>query len=154
MIDISIIVFLVSLVAIIVMFVAQYRRLKATGQLGMDFPSKDLSYESFQSFSKKLGTLWLTIIHTVAIILSKLWARLTHYLASGFNKAAKKIEHQIIKTEKRNGAGGRSGRSVFLTTVKAYKHEIKKLKGRVEEEKPRPRDESGLAKSSEKNRIE
>lgn len=142
MFDISIIIFLVSLVSIIGMFFIQYRKLKKSGELEKDFPQKDLSYESFRNFSIKLKRLWLIFIHSAAILFSKIWARITHKLAFWFNKFTKKIEERIIKSEKSDSK--EINQSVFITTIKAYKHEIKKLKGRVEPDKPKPRKEQSL----------
>lgn len=147
MIDVSIIIFTISLIAIIAMFISQYKRLKKAGELEKEFPPKDLSYESFQSFTIRLKKFWLALAHSIAIIISKLWARLTHYLSHTFNKTMSKIEERIIKSEKKNNSGESQSQSVFLTTIKTYKHEIKKLKGRVEEEAPRPREDKGLDKT-------
>ncbi len=154
MFSIPIIIFVASLIAIIWMFATQYKRLKTTGQLERDFAVKDLSYESFQSFNARLWSFWLLFIHSAAIVISKFWARITHTLARAFNNAARKIEERIIKSEKKSGTVGRPEQSVFLTTIKAYKHEIKKLKGEAFEEKPRPREEAVLDKAPEKNRME
>jgi len=154
MLDISIILFIASLIGIIVLFSVRYWQLKSSNGLNEEFPAKDLSYESFRKFSIKLKRLWLVSTHTIAIIVSKSWARLTHYLASSANKLGNKIEEQIIKTEK-NGSSPNKKHSIFLTTVKAYKHEIKKLKGRIEPDKPKMRVENKrLDKSTEKNKIE
>lgn len=137
MIDISILIFLAALIALVAIFFVKWRRLGDSE--GEEYPSKDLSYENFQKLQKQARYLWLTVIHGGAIIVSKTWARITHFISGVFHKGAKRIEREIMKHEK-NGAGeGRQ--SVFLTTVKTYKHEIKKLKGRVEEELPRPRME-------------
>lgn len=147
MLDISIIIFSISLIATIAMFVSQYKKLKKNGELEKEFPVKDLSYESFQSFSIRLKKFWTVFIHSVAIIISKIWARITHYLSQTFKKGMSKIEERIIKGEKKNNINNENrSQSVFLTTIKTYKHEIKKLKGRAEEEAPRPREDKALDK--------
>lgn len=158
MFQISIIIFVLTLIAIIVMMVMQYNRLKKRGELMKEFSSKDLSYESFVSLNKKLQTLWLILIHTTAIVLTKIWARITHFVSSMFHKGISKVEQQIIKREKERGIGDEVPQSVFLTTIKTYKNEIKKLKKKAEEELPRPRTMQGpkplVDNSEETNRIE
>ncbi len=144
MIHISIIIFAATLIAIIVMMVKQYSKLSASGELDKDFSSKDLSYENFVTLNKKLATLWLIFIHTTAIVLTKLWARLTHFISSIFHKGVNHVERQIIKREKARSQDGEGvPQSVFLTTIKTYKNEIKKLKRKAEEELPRPRTMQG-----------
>lgn len=156
MIDISIIIFVASLITIIVMFVFQYKKLKSKGELDKNFPPRELSYESFRNFTIRLKNLWLIFIHSSAILISRVWARITHKLSFWFNKITKKIEEQIIKSEKIN-QNKDLNQSVFITTIKAYKTEIKKLKGRVEPDKPKPRIEQktkALDNLPEKNKIE
>jgi hypothetical protein len=138
MFDISIIIFLLALLGIAAMFLSQSKKLKR-GELGSAFASKDLSYENFKILNEKTKVLWLQFIHAAAIILSKLWARLTHHIVSWFHRGVKRVEDQLIKHEKKHGTDDITKKSVFLTTIKTYKSEIKKLKGKVEEELPRPR---------------
>lgn len=135
MIDISILIFLAALIALVAIFFVKWRRLGDRER--EEYPSKDLSYENLQKLQKQARYLWLAVIHGGAIIVSKTWARITHFISGVFHKGAKRIEREIMKHEKNGTSEGRQ--SVFLTTVKTYKHEIKKLKGRVEEELPRPR---------------
>lgn len=137
--DISIIIFFAALIAITAMFVAQARRLKRGEIEEASFSSKDLSYENFHSMNDRVKKLWLRAIHALAIIASKIWARITHSVTLAFHKGVKRVEHQLIKHEQKNGAADMTDRSVFLTTIKTYKKEIKKLQGKVEEELPRPR---------------
>ncbi len=151
MFDISIIIFAASLIGIIILFVVQ------AGRIGdEEYASKDLSYENFHKLRKRIFEFWQLIIHSLAIILSKSWARVTHFVWGIFHKGAKHIDNQLMKHEKRK-SDGEVKQSVFITTVKAYKHEIKKLKGRVEDEKPRARNEvenAGVDLSPEDNKIE
>lgn len=140
MIDISIIIFLLALLGIAAMFISQRGKLRRDANLQNAAYSKDLSYENFKILNNKARKAWLEFIHTTAIILSKLWARITHYIASIFHKGVRRVEEQLIKHEKKAAANGEEiPQSVFLTTIKTYKKEIKKLKGKVEEELPRPR---------------
>lgn len=133
MFDISIIIFVVSLLAIVILFAVQ------AGRIGdREYPSKDLSYDNFHKLRARIYEFLQFVIHSLAIILSKLWARVTHFISSIFLKGVKHIDKQLQKHEKRS-AEGVVKQSVFITTVKAYKHELKKLKGTVEEELPRPR---------------
>ncbi len=139
MIDVSVIIFILSLLGITWMFVSQAKKLKR-GVVSEDaFSSKDLSYENLKIINDKIKMMWLRFIHVVAIVISKSWARLTHHTVSWFHKGIRRVENQLIKHEKKNGGDGIGQKSVFLTTIKAYKSEIKKLKGKVEEELPRPR---------------
>ncbi len=151
MFDISIIIFALALIAIIVMFISQYRKLKRNGTLHNDFPSKDFSYENFELLNTKMRRLWLTTIHGGAIIATKVWVRITYYISTFFHRGFKKVEERIIRIEKKNKENGDRSQSVFLTTIKTYKHEVKKLKGRVEEELPRPREEREEVANLEKS---
>ncbi len=136
MFDISIIIFTVSLLAIVILFAVQ------AGRIGdREYPSKDLSYENFYKLRRRTYEFFQFVIHSLAIILSKSWARVTHFISSIFHKGVKRIDRELQKHEKRS-AEGIAKQSVFITTVKAYKHELKKLKGKVEEELPRPRTEN------------
>ncbi len=138
-IDASIIIFILTLLGITWMFVSQRRKLSHDESLGAEFSSKDLSYENFKLLNERAKLLWLQFIHATAIVISKLWARLTHHAVSWFHKGVRRVEEQMIKQEKRYGSDHIANRSVFLTTIKTYKGEIKKLRGKVEEELPRPR---------------
>ncbi|MCC7469882.1 MAG: hypothetical protein IT284_01965 [Bacteroidetes bacterium] len=140
MLDISIIIFAISLIAIVAMLLSQYLSLKKSGLLDKDFEQKDLSYRNFQSFTIRLKNFLLIAMHRIAILLSRFWARLTHAISSVFHNSMRKLEERIIKVERDNGTSGTSNQSIFFTTINAYKHEIKKLKGRIEEETPRPKD--------------
>lgn len=137
MFDISIIIFLLAVLGIAAMFISQGKKLKHGGETRA-FHSKDLSYDNFRLLNAKGKKIWLEFIHTAAMILSKLWARITHYIGSIFHKGVRHVEKQMIKHEKQ-AASGEAPQSVFLTTIKTYKKEIKKLQGKVEEELPRPR---------------
>lgn len=138
MFDVSIIIFLLTLVSIVWMFASQMKKLRREDRLHDAFPSKDLSYENFKLLNDKTKKLWLEFIHSTAMVLSKFWARLTHHIGTWFHKGIRRVEEQMIKQENKNG-DSEVRQSVFLTTIKTYKKEIKKLKGKVEEELPRPR---------------
>lgn len=138
MIDVSIIIFFLALISIVYIFARQAKILRRENRLNETFPSKDLSYENFRILNEKTKHLWLEFIHSVAIVLSKFWARFTHHTGTWFHKGVSRVEQQLIKHEKKNGEA-LVKQSVFLTTIKTYKKEIKKLKGKVEEELPRPR---------------
>lgn len=156
MLHISMILFVLALIALIVMFVRQYKKLKQSGDFDKEFPTRDLSYESFQTFNKKLWQMWLALIHGTAIVGTKAWAHTTHHTTKVLRKGLQKIEDRIIKSEKR-GIDGDVPReqSVFLTTIKTYKHEIRKLERRSEDEPPRPRKKaSPVDLSEEDNKIE
>ena len=138
MIDVSIIIFFLALISIIYIFARQAKTLRRKNRLNETFASKDLSYENFRILNEKTRRLWLEFIHSLAIVLSKFWARFTHHVGTWFHKGVSRVEKQLIKHEKQNGDMVVK-QSVFLTTIKTYKKEIKKLKGKVEEELPRPR---------------
>ncbi len=138
MFDVSIIIFFLALIGIVWMFASQAKRLRREDRLHDAFPSKDLSYENFKLLNEKARKLWLEFIHSTAIVLSKFWARLTHHIGTWFHKGIRRVEQQMIKQEQKDG-NGEVKQSIFLTTIKTYKKEIKKLKGAVEEELPRPR---------------
>lgn len=155
MLDISMIIFVLALIGISVMFVRQYKKLKVDGELDKEFPTRDFSYESFQTFNKKLWQMWLMVIHGTAIVGTKAWAHTTHHTTKVLRKGLKKIEDRIIKSEKKNSDGTPREQSVFLTTIKTYKHEIRKLERRSEDELPRPRENSSpVDLSAEDNKIE
>ena len=135
MFDVSVIIFVVAVIGMITLFALQANKVGET-----DHVSKDLSYENFQKLRRRSYEFSRFVIHSLAIILSKTWARITHFIWGIFHKGVKHIDKQLQKHEKKI-AEGVAKQSVFITTVKAYKHEIKKLKGRVEEELPRARTE-------------
>jgi hypothetical protein len=140
MIDASVIIFFATLIAILVMFVHQGGKLKRGEIDEATFSSKDLSYENFRIINDRVKKLWLKSIHALAIMGSKVWARITHQVTTAFHKGVKHVENQLIKHEQKNGADSDvTDQSVFLTTIKTYKKEIQKLQGKVEEELPRPR---------------
>ncbi len=141
MVDISIIIFFAALIAIMALFFIQARRLKRGMIEASSFSSKDLSYENFRIINDRMKKFWLHGIHALAIIASKVWARITHSVTIAFHKSVKRVENQLIKHEQKSGLLDRTEQSVFLTTIKTYKKEIKKLQGKVEEELPRPRTE-------------
>lgn len=138
MFDVSIIIFFLALIGIVWMFASQAKKLRREDRLHDAFPSKDLSYENFKLLNEKTKKLWLEFIHSTAVVLSKSWARLTHHIGTWFHKGIRRVEEQMIKQENKN-VNGEIKQSVFLTTIKTYKKEIKKLKGKAEEELPRPR---------------
>lgn len=148
MFDLSVIIFVLALVGIIVMMTAQFRRMKASGDMAREFPKKDLSQENFRLLEKRARHLWLTVSHGTVIIATRAWVRLTHFVSKFFRRGFRKIEERMKKIEKKNATGESRGQSLFLTTIKTYKHEIKKLNGRVEEELPRPREEAPVIDTS------
>ena len=148
MIDVSVIIFLIALISMITLFAFQANKVG-----DVEHESKDLSYENFQKLRRRSYEFSQFIIHSFAIILSKFWARITHFVWSIFHKGVKHIDKQLQKHEKKIESG-EAKQSVFITTVKAYKHEIKKLKGKVEEELPRARTENPPARQVDFNRPE
>lgn len=143
MLDISVIIFAAALIALVVMFLLQWPKVRDGRVDGSHKPS----YEHWEALRKKSRFIWLAFAHGSAIIASKTWARITHFVSGTLHKGAKRLEREIMKHEKSNGETGRQ--SVFLTTVKTYKHEIKRLKGRVEEELPRPREAAQIEEAKE-----
>jgi hypothetical protein len=123
------------------MFAWQANNIKKLGYKTRNTSSKDLSYNNFILLSNKFKAILNNSIHLLAIVISKMWARLTHFISSIFHKGARMVEEQLIKHEKKNGVTDTTKQSVFITTIKSYKSEIRKLKNRVEEELPRPRTE-------------
>ena len=121
------------------MFVSQNSKLKKSDDTTTLYRSKELSYANFKILNNRIKRLWLSFIHTLFIIISKLWARLTHHVSAIFNKGVKKIDEQLIKHERKTRTSPSNNQSLFITTVKSYKTEIQKLKKRVEDELPRPR---------------
>lgn len=121
------------------MFIAQSIKLKKSNEVVTSYGSRELSYANFKILNNRIKKLWLSFIHTLFIIISKLWARLTHHVSAVFNKGVKKIDEQLLKHEKKTRTSLNANQSLFITTVKSYKNEVRKLKKRVEDELPRPR---------------
>lgn len=153
MLDLSIIIFALSFITICVIVTLQWSKLKNTNGFEKVFPSKDLTYENFQIVNSKLKRSWLIFIHSVAIIATKIWVRITHYISAFFRKGFKKVEDRLIKIEKKNSEEGVASQSLFLTTMKTYKREIRKMKKSSEDEMPRPRDAAPLDTNEEKDTI-
>lgn len=139
------ILFVLSLGGIIYMFAKGHKQLIKNVDANLNLASRDISYETFKSLRIRTRNLWLVATHALAIVASRIWARLTHRVGKFGNRVVRKIDERIKKHEKENAEKNRP-QSIFLTTIKAYKHEIKKLNGSVSEELPKPRSEVDLSK--------
>jgi hypothetical protein len=133
------------------MFVRQGRSVLKNPELHPEVPARDISYETFKTVQAKTKNISLVATHAMAITASKAWARTTHHVGKFGNRVINKVEERIKKHETKNASENRP-QSIFLTTIKAYKHEIKKLNGAAQEELPRPRSEVDL--SEKDNNIE
>lgn len=93
-------------------------------------------------FWRKVGVILRYIAHSFAIIVSRLWARISHEISLVYQKIVRKIEDYFKHTNEKTVQKGVQTQSILLTTIKAYKKEIKKLKQKIEPDEMRPKDEN------------
>ena len=95
-----------------------------------------------QFIGKKVVVVLTYIAHSFAIVVSRLWARLSHKVSKIYGKIVEKIENYFRHKHEENINKDVKTQSILLTTIKAYKREIKKLNQKIEPDEMRPRDES------------
>lgn len=81
------------------------------------------------------------IIHQIAIMLSRIWARISHRVSLEYKKITIKLENYFNHKNEANLKRGQKTQSILLTTIKAYKKEIKKLNGKIDPDQMRSKDE-------------
>ncbi len=134
------IIFGISLVGILVMI---YRGISRVQELGLEHD--DITHP----MEKHINTLWekikiiLTYIaHSLAIVISRIWARISHHVSVVYKKIVNRIEEYFKHKNESNVNKEIKTQSILLTTIKAYKREIKKLNQKIDPDQMRPKDET------------
>lgn len=98
-----------------------------------------------------IGTLWGKIrftlnyiAHGSAVIFSKIWARISFSVSKIYRKIVNKLEEYFKHKNESNINKEAKTQSILLTTIKAYKREIKKLNRKIEDDKIGPKEETDL----------
>jgi hypothetical protein len=95
-----------------------------------------------QSIGKQIGTIFRYIAHSFAILVSRLWARISYRVSVVYGRIVTKIENYFKHKHEDNINKDVKTQSILLTTIKAYKKEIKKLNRKIEPDEMRPKDET------------
>ncbi len=137
---ILLIIFGISLVGIVGMI---YLGISRVRELGLEHG------EITHPMGKHIYTLWEKIkiilsyiAHSFAIMASRLWARIAHHISLVYKKIVHRIEEYFKHKHENNLNKEVKTQSILLTTIKAYKKEIKKLKQQIEPDNMRPKDET------------
>jgi len=135
-----IIIFGISLVGIVIMI---YSGVSHVRNLGLEHgDSTHPMGRHINSFWKRIKIIFNYIIHSFAIIVSRLWARISHRISVIYKNIVNKIEAYFKHKNENNLNKEAKTQSILLTTIKAYKKEIKKLKQKIEPDEMRPKDET------------
>jgi hypothetical protein len=99
----------------------------------------DTHADAVHPLGRYIGRVWRRIkiimnylAHSLAIFLSKIWARISHGVSVFYKKIVTKLENYFRHKNADNIDKNIKTESILLTTIKAYKKEIKKLKGKIE----------------------
>lgn len=128
-----IIIFAISLIGIVAMIYRGVSRVRSIGYEHSE--SSHPMAKHLESIGKSFYRLVNLIAHSFAVIVSRLWARLSHRIGTVYNKITKKLEDYFNHKNESNIKKGQKTQSILLTTIKAYKREIKKLNGKIEPDK-------------------
>ena len=151
MIDLSIIIFGVALVSIIVMLTLQLRKMR-TSKNSVD--SENNNYENYHKVRGKLYMFFVGLTHIFVIFITKIWARFSHKAGVKAKKVTRKVEDYFNHKNEESIEKNKKTQSIFLTTMKTYKHEIKKLNEKIEDDTPSARKENNLDSEEKLNTIE
>lgn len=78
----------------------------------------------------------------MAIVVSRLWARISFFVSKIYKNIVNKLERYFKHKNENNLDKDAKTQSILLTTIKAYKREIKKLKKTIEPDEMKPRSET------------
>lgn len=133
------IIFGISLIGILVMIYRGVSHIRRNGfeheEDGVHPVAKNLN-----SLIKKIGIIFTYIMHVIAAFLSRIWARITHKVSNIYKKIVNKLEDYFKHKHENNINKDVKTQSILLTTIKAYKKEIKKLNQKIEPDQMRPKD--------------
>ncbi|MEZ4103534.1 MAG: hypothetical protein R3B55_03230 [Candidatus Paceibacterota bacterium] len=133
-----IIIFGISLLGVMVMI---YRGISRVRDLGLEHD--DITHpigKHINTFWEKVKIILNYIIHSLAIVISRLWARISHRLSIIRLKMVNRIETYFKHKNENTINKEVKTQSILLTTIKAYKKEIKKLKQKIDPDEIRPKD--------------
>ena len=134
------IIFGISLIGIVVMI---YRGVSRVRALGLEHG--EITHpmgKHINTFWEKIKIILNYIAHSIAIIVSRLWARISHRVLIIRRSIVNKIEAYFKHTNEKNINKEAKTQSILLTTIKAYKREIKKLNQKIDHDQMRPKDET------------
>lgn len=134
------IIFGISLFGIMVLI---YRGISRVRDLGLEH--EDVTHpmgRHINTFWKKVKLILNYIAHSFAIFISKIWARISHRVLIIRRSIVNRIETYFKHKNENNLNKEAKTQSILLTTIKAYKKEIKKLKQTIEPDQMRPKDET------------
>jgi len=134
-----IIILSISLIGIVVIV---YRGVSHVRSLGLEHG--EITHPIGKIFLKFWNAVIVTltyIAHSIAVFVSKIWARISHRIFKIRRKIVNKIEDYFKHKNENNLNKEAKTQSILLTTIKAYKKEIKKLKQTIEPDEVKPRDE-------------
>ena len=134
------IIFGISLFGIMVMI---YRGISRVRALGLEH--EDVTHpigRHINTFWEKVKLILNYIAHSFAIAVSRLWARISHRVFIIRRSIVNRIETYFKHKNENNLSKEVKTQSILLTTIKAYKKEIKKLKQTIEPDQMRPKDET------------
>ena len=134
------IIFGISLFGIMVMI---YRGISRVRALGLEH--EDVTHpmgRHINTFWEKVKLILNYIAHSFAILVSRVWARISHRVLVIRRKIVNRIENYFKHTNENNLNKEVKTQSILLTTIKAYKKEIKKLKQTIQPDEMRPKDET------------
>ncbi|MDQ5883529.1 MAG: hypothetical protein QG654_443 [Patescibacteria group bacterium] len=134
-----VIIFGISLIGIVVMI---YRGVSHVRALGLEHG--DITHpmgKHINTFWEKIKIIINYIAHSFAIIVSRIWARISHRISMIYKNIVNKIEDYFRHKNENNLNKELKTQSILLTTIKAYKKEIKKLKQKIDPDQMKPKDE-------------
>jgi len=101
----------------------------------------------FARFWNRVKITLTYIAHSIAVFVSKIWARISHRVFKIRRKIVNKVEDYFKHKNENNLNKDAKTQSILLTTIKAYKKEIKKLKQTIEPDDMKPRNETTESKT-------
>jgi len=150
--EILLIVFGISFLGMIFMI---YRGVSYVRNQGILVKGKEHPVKKHLSlFLKKIVLILSFIAHSLAIMMSKLWARISYWISFVHKKIVKKIEDYFKHKNINNLDKDVKTQSILITTIKAYKKEIRKLNRKIEVSDKQLDNQNGVDISNLKNKIE
>jgi hypothetical protein len=133
-----IIIFIISLIGILVMVYRGVSHVRVQGIEHVESTHPVAKHIRRLGYSGKEISVY--IIHQIAIMLSRIWANISHRISREYRKITIKLENYFNHKNEANLKRGQKTQSILLTTIKAYKKEIKKLNGKIDPDQMRSKD--------------
>ncbi len=126
-----IIIFLISFIGIIVLINSGVSRAR---QIEREVTAHPIG-KRIGNVGHKIKIIISYLVHSLAIFLSKIWARISHSVSTIYKKISSKIGNHLKQKQSVEQGKKVIPESIIITTIKAYKKEMKKLKEKVEQKK-------------------